>query len=519
MLNNILKYYTGAKRTVLLAQDNLTKKWYHLFSVIELLPSEFPEYNIPTEEWHKGKTVRSDVSSSNDLYSIYIMVHDISQVKEALALFEDPIRNNIIEGESNYFVNSQFTREPVSEFPLVLPSNIHEKEGIASVLPRRDSGLFVWTQIDHERKVESWFRRETLFKEAKAMSQLTLRWLGFDVWAKAEHLGNIYLVAPNPYFRHFVVSLSENPFGIFYHFKFRKGISESFKIRVIDKHGDNIVLDRVYETQNHIGLLELPHEPHIVELRVYNSNNDLIGIHEAATFIKSINVLMNMKQADFQAVVKDKDGRKEIVSVEKFVALQPVTIGDSPGFNAAYYFENAERARKHQDGDFMFFHGGKSPKEKSDLKTLAKAVIRKRINSANETCYLCDPYFNVHDLIDYAFYIQNSSVTIRIINAKEFINKSQAKLLLDAIEEYNKTPFQKIECRMLKGNSILHDRFIICDHTVWFLGSSFSEFGSRATCIAKVPESDGLDLILEVEKWFNNGDHTQALKEYVIGDE
>ena len=519
MLNNILKYYTHAKRTALLAYENYTKKIFHVFSVIELLPDEIQDYNIPKEDWQDGKIVRQDKSSGKDQYSFYLIVHDMESVQLALDLFNAPSANGLIDGEQNYFFNRQFTKEPPGDLPLVLPSNLHEANGVALILPRRDSGIFAWVQVDNDRSVEQRFRREEVSSEMKAMSQLTTRWLGFDIWDNAEHLGNIYLAAPNPYFRHLHLSLSENPLGITYRFDMRNGVKERFKVRIVDKHGDNLALDKVYKVNQPFGLIQLPHEPHQVGVTVYNSNDDVVAVQGPATFIKSVHLEMSVKQANFRAFVQDKAGVRQI-DVEKYVSLGPTIAGSSPGFNAGVYFKNAERLKPKPDSDFTFYPGGATAEERSQLRTAAKDKIRAILNTAKKQCYLCDPYFAVSDLVDFAFYIQNSGVPIRIINksGKDFVDRAKAKILLDAIDQYKATPFKGIECRMLHDD-LLHDRFIVCDENVWYLGSSFNEFGKRATCVAKVPEADAPRIIKEIKRWFSNDDgkasYSWSIKDYL----
>lgn len=513
-----LKLYSGAKRVALLAQDNTTRKYYHIFSVIELLPNEIPEYNIPTDEWFKNKTIRSKYSSQSDVYSFYLVVDDLS-IKEAVKIFNLPLLNTKVAGQTTNYFNKQFIKEPSGDSPLVLPSNINKEDNLSSILPKRNSGTFVWSQIDNDRVVENFFKAASISTEMKSMSQLTNDWLGFDIWSKSEHIGNIYLSAPNPYFRDIDISLSVEPNGIFYHFKLRTTVKEKLKIRIIDIRGGNVAFDKEYKIKDYLGLIELPHEPHSIEIRVYNSNNDLIYVHGPSVFIKNISVGMSMKHADFRVNVKDNKGNKEFV-VEKYTSEKPINIGKSLNFNAPYYFANAESKRKHialeQNTEFLFFSGGKSELEKSDLKLKAKNTIRGIINRAKEICFLCDPYFNVSDLIEYAFYIENSGVKLKILNAKgsSFIDKAKAKELSEAINEYNSKPFQKIECRMLRGDSILHDRFIVSDSNVWYLGSSFSEFGNRATCIGKVPESTDIQIIKEIEKWYYNDEFTESIEDY-----
>ncbi|MBS1773970.1 MAG: hypothetical protein JST82_14020 [Bacteroidetes bacterium] len=516
MLESLKNLYKEAVQTALLAHDNITGEWYHLFSVIELLPEDILSYNIPNDEW-KHNTVRAKLSSKTDSYSFYLTINPIKTIEEALKTFSNPIGNTKISNFNIQFFNSAFIAEPSNEYPLIFSSNIYSRDGLDSVLPRRDSGLYAWTRIDYLRVVQNLFDSSTISKDMKAMSQLTNDWLGFDIWEKPEHLGNIYLSAPNPYYRDIDISLSQDPVGIFYNIKTRKGIKNNFVFRAIDKHGDAIALDKTYKITNNFGLLPLPHEPHLFQLKIYDLEGNLIAFREPAVFLKSIQMNMAIKQADFHVNVKSDDGDVNHV-IEKYSAEKPSVIGKPTDFNAAYYFKHAASQRKHiehkETNQFILFLGGKTIDEKLRIKTGAKEKIREIINLSNETCYLCDPYFNSKDLIEYAFYIKNSGVTIRVLNSKEFINKDEAKNIEEVLKEYNSKPFGKIEVHTLRGKSILHDRFIVIDKNVWLIGSSFNEFGSRATTIAKVPDSSQIEIIKEIEKWFFNTEFSQPIEDY-----
>lgn len=39
-------------------------------------------------------------------------------------------------------------------------------------------------------------------------------------------------------------------------------------------------------------------------------------------------------------------------------------------------------------------------------------------------------------------------------------------------------------------SSILHDRFLVIDDTVWFLGNSLNTLGDKASLIVKLPNPD-----------------------------
>jgi len=515
MIQKLKPFYKEAIRTSLLAHDKLTQQWIHLFSVIELQTEEEYPYSIPNSEWKKNM-VRSQQSSLTD-YSFYLCVDKISSVEEAINIFDKPVDNFIINSEKISFLNTTFIREPSGDYPLVFPSNFYNDRGIASVIPKRRSGLLVWSQIDSERLTENQFISSSVTKEMLAIQKLTEDWLGFDIVLQREHLGNCYLSAPNPYFREIEISLSTNPPGIFYKVLKRKNREEPIKLRIIDKHGDAIALDKVYEISDDIGLIELPHEPHLFELRIYNKENELIAVHESATFIKSIQLGMSIKQADFHVKVETENGDKKF-SGEKFSGEKPSIIGKPKNFNPEYYFKDADKDRLHieheNNKEFIFYPGAKNEMEKGQLKEKAKTAIKEILNNAKDTCYICDPYFAGMDIVDFAFHIKNSGVQINIVNSKQFISKDKARQIVDVIESYNSKPFSNILVRTLRGDSILHDRFIITDKRVWFIGSSFNEFGNRATCIAKIPESSGKLIIKEVEKWFYSEDFTQDITEY-----
>jgi hypothetical protein len=513
MIEELKQKYTNAIRTSLLAQEKNTRNWYHLFSVIELQIDDEYSYSIPNSQWTNG-CVRQ---AGTDNYSFYLSIDEIATVDEALNVFNNPIENFVIDGNNISFINISLVKEPSGSHSLVFASNFYTEKGISSILPKRKSGVLVWSQIDNERKTDNQFITSTVSRDMLAMQQLTIEWLGFDIIQKKEHIGNIYLSAPNPYFREIEISLSTEPIGIFYKILTRKNGFEPLKFRIIDTHGDVIAFDKVFKVNNQVDLIELPHKPHLFELRIYNQQNNLIAIHEPATFISSIQFGMSMKQADFHVKVETEKGKKEFV-VEKFSKEKPNIIGKPEVFIAESYFKNADKERLYielaQRKEFIFFQGAKEETERSKLKENAKTAIREILNNANDTCYLCDPYFNSMDIIEFAFQIKNSGVKINILNSKEAVSKVEAQKIATVINEYNSKPFGKIDVHILRGNSILHDRFIVADENVWFIGSSFNEFGNRATCIAKIPESSGKLIINEIEKWYNCEEYSQNIIEY-----
>jgi len=515
MLNKILKYYVNAKRTAMIAQHKTTNKYYHIFSIIELMTEDMPEYSIPNDEWYKNKIIRSELNSKSSTYSFSLVINDLD-IETAIAIYTNPLKNTLIDSTLNNYFNLDFCKEPSGSYPIVIPPNFYTKEGIGSIIPKRHCGSFVWTNIDKNRTVENMFYSSDFNKEMKSMSQLTNKWLGFDIWSKSEHIGNNYLVAPNPYLRRFGVSLSPEPIGINFSLKYRKNINETLYCRIIDKHGEYTTLDKEYEINYHTGFIGLPHEPHMTQILLYNSDRDLVSYTTPTTFVKSFKLDMSVKHSDFKINLNGKES-----TVEKFSKVNTPS-SKTENFIPEYYFKKAENERSHikkaEDKEFIFLHGIKDSATKTDLRKQSKKIIHEIINKSNDSCYICDPYFNVNDLVNYAFYIKDTSVDIRILNAKEYIDKKAANDLRNAINDYNDKPYQKIELRLLRGDkSILHDRFIVSDKDVWYIGTSLNQIGDRVTVISKVPNSSNTLIIREIEKWFFDDKYTSSLDNYLEG--
>jgi hypothetical protein len=246
MLTTIQHLYQTAIRTTLLAHDNVTKQYYHLFSVIELLPAEIPSYNIPNATWFQDKMILSTYSSQLSDYTFSLVILPFDSVTHGIQAFNEPL-TQLIDGEKIYFFNDNFSKEPSGEYPLILDNNSYQKDGLLAVIPKHKSGSMLWSQIDHKRTTEIKFKAANLTTNMKAMSQLTFDWLGFDIWTMPEHIGNIYLNAVNPYYRKLDLTLSNKPDGVLYQFFMREDISERLAIRIIDKHGDYLALDKRFE--------------------------------------------------------------------------------------------------------------------------------------------------------------------------------------------------------------------------------------------------------------------------------
>jgi hypothetical protein len=154
-------------------------------------------------------------------------------------------------------------------------------------------------------------------------------------------------------------------------------------------------------------------------------------------------------------------------------------------------------------------------------RTEAIAYLQSRIGQVREYIWVADPYLGGNDQMLYLHATHRTNVTITILTScrafevpeqadgnegqalAEFLNESNDKLRAWAAEEARMNEFAgalatfkrrgigDVYARVLKGRAPpLHDRFLVVDGTVWFLGNSLNALGSKASMILMVPDPE-----------------------------
>lgn len=516
----MLCYYPNYQRVVLLAQNLKTKEYLHLFSVIELRTKDAADDRLSSYDWQKsGSHDMIRESTKDDDYRFYL-VKEVGNTGAIIDDFFTPTPQNILNGKTINMLNREFTLEPNGDNPLLLPDNTYIKDGLSSVIPKHKCGCMVWAQIDANRDVQRGFLQDN-YREA--LSTLTNNYLGFDILQCSEHLGNIYLVFPNPYMRDIDTWLSREPQGIYYHLFRRKGDKTDLKLRITDRHqnGAFVVFERDFPLKTDMGFINLPSEAHNIEMKIIDPFDNVIYICGPTSYLKSISLRPSVGGQELH--VNDASGKREKKTIiEKVSRQKEIVIGDRNRVNVAEFFASRQKEREYikdaTNRDFLFF-SGRSANSAETQKNEAKSIIREIMNRAENSCYLCDPYFMNKDLLDFAYHIRSTGVKVRILNSKEYVSKEEANAMFENINKYNeKFPNGPIECRLLRGKGVLHDRFVVADSSIWFIGSSFNEIGKRATCIGQVPYSSGREIIRKIEEWYADDKMSATLESYIIGD-
>jgi hypothetical protein len=126
-------------------------------------------------------------------------------------------------------------------------------------------------------------------------------------------------------------------------------------------------------------------------------------------------------------------------------------------------------------------------------------AIRDIIQSASKSVDLLDPYFGRCDLLEFALATTKHGLPFRVLTSADFcsggddpdLRLERGDALVRTLESVRaQDPRLKIEIKVMPGQkSPVHDRFLIVDGTVWVLGASLNEFGSRGSLLMRLPTS------------------------------
>ena len=493
--------------------------YYVLFSVLELLEEDMQDFSdYPSCTDGKPYIVRANTTSEANEYNIYFTVDRLLLTERFV---RNPKDNYIINGVKFKFFNSNYTLRPAQEYSYLLKDSFHDDSPtIQKVLPLRQCSKWLSTYIDTTHSALDILKSFEYLQ--KQVSQLSVDAYGVDLMSYPEHIGNIYIVRYNPHFRNisFTVSTSPNP-GLFCHYFFRGVCKDQLKIRITNKTKGGFLLSEdeypvvINQAEQ---FYPLSTNPDILDVKVFSEKEGLLFFDSDMHFVSKIEFNMNVKTADVEMKIKSKEGEEE-QHLEKFVS-ESHSIGTATEREAALGERSSENAYKilEDNLEFILFDGDKNKKEENTLR--AREAIRRILEKAQKRCIICDPYFGQKDIADFVFPMTSLNVNVRILAGKEDLAKTseEGKKIAGAIQsmldEFNKRLGSKIQMRLLTGQSILHDRFIIVDDLVWLLGSSFNQFGSRATTIVKVPTVSCKNFYGLAEKWWSDDKETISLTDY-----
>ena len=474
-----------ARRQTLLLNDERTGGKVFLWGIVEVLEPDMQDFT-PTEPY--SKQIRTE---GGDLpLSVSWVVDYIELDKRFL---KNPQEEYSIDGQKVRFIGEKRVLEPNEECSLLLPMDELEQNNLHVVLPKRNCTGYLNVWLDQDRNTGSLVNGNTQIQ--KAVSEISLSEIGYDLCLYPHHLGNLYLLTYHPVFRSIELTCSTEPTGMFVRFNLRKNCDEMFVIRVEDYHHQGLCVgewDFKVNANDRFVFLPLPSEPNNLCVSIADVTGNLVYKRSGIRFIKSISVNINTG--------KDKlTPAKRKVRAENYFGSQATRI---------------EKSKSREDRTIIL--GGRS-KDHEEAMYEARNWISNVLRSANERCYLIDPFFRADDFVTFISPMTDISANINILVSEAMLDKESAKRLMRVIDDYNeKRGGEKVvRCRICKGERKLHIRMVATDKEAWMISTSFSEFGKSPLSIVKMPDSQVKSNRRRIEQmWLDNG-NTIKLEDYV----
>ncbi|WP_139253429.1 VPA1262 family N-terminal domain-containing protein [Burkholderia ubonensis] len=123
-------------------------------------------------------------------------------------------------------------------------------------------------------------------------------------------------------------------------------------------------------------------------------------------------------------------------------------------------------------------------------------LIRELLRAARSRVIIADPYLGTLQLGQFLYAVHGSEVSVTLLTTRLAFNTTAAESKLDLLKSFkdgldslNKYQQLAPDVRILPSSS-LHDRFLVVDDDVWFVGNSLNSLGEKASMIVRLPNSN-----------------------------
>lgn len=496
-----------------------------VFSIIdETLPSFDDHHDADQPPFILHRAEKPKAPNSRD--KIYMAIDYFQLTPEFV---ENPFANYELSDDTPIVGATHFASSPEKE-ELMWTEDCFRATHLFGCFPRtkRERYLKAWidTDRDTERLLTDPATKGVFMQQLSAVSS---EYYGADLSKFPEGIGNIYLIAYNPYFHDIDWKISPNPSGIYVVLSRNPGVTGELKAEFVNRSHEGLLeymvshplpLDRTYQ------FFPLPDTPDRLDIYIRDDQGELVYASRDTVFLRKFEISMHLQSERLD--LTHPSGKRE--SVDRY-NTENFGIGDNPPAGLVLSSSSEAFRLLEENLDFAFFNGCKDdPKEMEANKERARNFVRRIMATARKECIIADPYFNLEALSDFVFTIANRDLEISIIGSTENLlkdidksknsthRKEEAKDIVAALKTYSETTGDSnIRFRLLRGGkSPLHDRYIVADDTVWLVGTSFNEIGARVSTIVKLSPETGRVISAELKRWWNDDRKTQQIEDYAV---
>ena len=364
---------------------------------------------------------------------------------------------------------------------------------------------------------------EAVTADAGTISFLKRR-LHVDLADYSEYLGSLALVVPDPVLRlvqHFLVPAQD-------------GEPEKLVYRLVPRAGQTLtglsltILERRANLLSRFETIAVPDDGLVtvpcmlpVQASGYVVTHPVHGVlayQAPLPFIRSVHVNLGVVGRRVRVEVPRTDSPQSETTkydVAEFSHESPIDVGETtpmPDLGRVIGAEarRGRRAEAKRYDQTWFDHGERSA---------ALTFVRSRIGQARRYVLVADPYFGARQILQFLHAVPRTAVAFTILTSRlafesdenekastpEGIattpNESRSQKKKDAetrrlddfaatMATFGKRGIKNASAFVLVGKiPPLHDRFLVIDDSVWFLGNSLNALGDRASLILQVPDS------------------------------
>ncbi len=313
-----------------------------------------------------------------------------------------------------------------------------------------------------------------------------------DLLSRSVLLGSCHLRLPNPVYRSLHQRVGSDWRSVTFELEpYPDQALDGLELTFWNRRSWGATSVRRMKLQPGLNTLDVPEGVEEVAHAVTCARRGLLKQSRASGFIASFAISMNVVSEERR--VETPKGRYNVGVVGH---SEPIHVGTPRPANALTRLADDEGTQRTQKAwsaaAFRWF----------DNDTLrATQAIRDIIQSAAKSVDLLDPYFGHRDLLEFALATTKHGLPFRVLTSADFCTSGEEPDLkiergdalattLDSVRRQD--PRLNIEIKVMPGQkSPVHDRFLIVDRTVWVLGASLNEFGSRGSLLMKLPVSPG----------------------------
>lgn len=495
-LDQIALDYARGEVTLAWVHDRKEQRHVLIFAVVELCPNDQPISARIGEAPHFQ--TRDSIEASTR--TLYIRREQV-RISEALAFFRGQSGSYLLPGDIPPLSTAGALADFASdEEPVLMQSNLGATSGVGAVLPSRATSMAVVSKYDVQSSTHAWLGADG----AESISSLVHRRIGIDLKRFREHVGALHLCFADPILRRFEHSITAD--------------ERTLLIRCYERSGRSIV-GAVVELSNEwarVGsgfserhtmsapflALPMPARPQVLRVRIFGHDGRCIEEH-SGVFVREFLFDVGISGRRHITYELPDGGRAEYeVKTTSYASSRQRRTPVS----ALEHLHTALRARELDDlaaaRVFLYFPGG----DKS--RALALAVVRELVGNARARCDIVDPYLSADDAAMMLPFVQSSQCRVRLISSRAYLHRRgddgvtfEARLASRIEDLRRQLPFS-VQARQLEGTSRspVHDRMLVVDDHVYLLGSSLTEFGSRATTIFRIQDPDKMRA--EVDSWW-----------------